>query len=102
MDLTRTCANCQKEFTPTVDWQKCCTGRCTNALNARRHRAKHRKGGGGGGGNGGGGGGGEPTLFDTIQPQDSRAIYVPDTCYRTPEAPQPKPARRASSKAVAA
>jgi len=80
MELTKLCANCQKEFTPAVDWQKCCNGRCTNALNARRHRAKHRKGGGGGGGNGGGG---APTLFDTITPVDSRSIYAPDTNYRT-------------------
>jgi hypothetical protein len=50
------------------------------------YRAKHRKKGGpGGGGNGGGGGGVSTTLFDTITPVDSRAIYVPDTCYRTPE-----------------
>ena len=50
----------------------------------RRSRAKSRNGGGGGGGNGGGGGV-EATLFDTLTPVDSRAIYVPDTCYRTPE-----------------
>jgi hypothetical protein len=85
MELTRPCANCQNDFKPTADWQKCCTPRCTNALRQRRFRAKHRKDGGGGGGGNGGGGGERPTLFDTIKPQDDRAIYVPDTCYRTPE-----------------
>jgi len=45
-----------------------------------------------GDGGGNGGGGGNPTLFDTLTPQDSRAIYVPDTCYRTPEVvPKRKP-----------
>ena len=48
----------------------------------RRKRARDRNRGGGGGGNGGGG---QPVLSDTITPVDSRAIYVPDICYRTPE-----------------
>lgn len=74
-----------------------CSKQHTILDGVRRHRAKRRKGGGGGGGNGGGGG--EPTLFDTITPADSRAIYVPDTCYRTPdEEPSRKPAVPAEGK----
>jgi hypothetical protein len=63
-------------------------------------RAKRRRGGGGGGN---GGGGGEPTLFDTLTPVDDRAIYVPDTCYRTPDQPkEPASVSRKLSKAKAA
>jgi hypothetical protein len=61
-------------------------------MRVKKMRQKRRGGGGGGGGNGGGGGV-EATLFDTISPVDSRAIYVPDTCYRTPEQ---EPARKPS------
>lgn len=92
MELIRNCPACKNEFKPTVDWQECCTERCAHTLRNRRYRAKRRKGGGGGGGgNNGGGGGGAPTLFDTITPVDSRAIYAPDTCYRTPDQ---EPARK--------
>jgi hypothetical protein len=82
----RTCesAECRKEFDPISPRQTFCSDRCGTRERQRRYRAKHRKNGGGGGGNGGGGGG-EPTLFDSITPQDSRAIYVPDTNYRTPD-----------------
>lgn len=79
--LTCAASNCSKEFYPVVPNQKFCCGACGNRERVRQYRAKHRKNGGGGGG-GGNGGGAEPTLFDTITPQDSRAIYVPDTCYR--------------------
>jgi hypothetical protein len=101
---TRTCEldGCGLEFQTDNKIKKhCCPAH--SALNrVRRMRAKRRKGGGGGGGNGGGGG---PTLFDSIEPQDPRAIYVPDTCYRTPGQPK-EPAsvsrnRRAKAKAAA-
>ena len=90
--FTRTCAldGCSVEFQTDNSRKMHCSPRCSNLHRVRRFKTKRRKG--GGGGNGGGGGGGEsPTLFDTITPQDSRAIYVPDTCYRTPEE---QPARK--------
>lgn len=103
MEQIRPCANCQTDFKPTADWQKCCNPRCTNALRQRRYRANHRKKGGGGGGNGGGGGGLSPTLFETLTPVDSRAIYVPDTCYRTPDQePTRKPSLGVTHKSLKA
>lgn len=81
---TRTCAldGCEVEFQTDNRAKKHCCPAHSSLNRVRRWKAKHKKGGGGGGG-GNGGGGGVPTLFDSITPQDSRAIYVPDTCYRT-------------------
>lgn len=92
MIFTRVCAldGCQVEFQTDNSRKLHCSPRCSNLHRVRRFKAKNRRGGGGGGN--GGGGGESPTLFDTITPQDSRAIYVPDTCYRTPEeSPNRKP-----------
>ena len=94
MRFKRICplAECGLEFETDNPRKEFCTPEHSTMGRVRRHRAKKRKGGGGGGGNGGGGG--EPQLFDTITPQDARAVYVPDTCYRTPElTPKRKPAR---------
>lgn len=30
------CRNCGTKYTPAVDWQKCCTVRCADALRHRR------------------------------------------------------------------
>ena len=89
---TRTCAltTCGIEFQTDNPRKLHCTRQHATLDRVRRHRTKHRKGGGGGGDNGGGGG--ESTLFDTITTADARAIYVPDTCYRTPAVDKRKPA----------
>jgi hypothetical protein len=90
---SRTCAldGCSNTFDTDNKRKKFCSRAHTNLAQVKAWRNRHRKkGGGGGGGNGGGGG---PTLFDTLTPVDSRAIYVPDTCYRTPEQ---EPARKPS------
>jgi hypothetical protein len=80
---TRVCAlsTCGLEFQTDNSRKTHCTRQHATLDRVRRHKAKRRKGGGGGGGNGGGGA--SPTLFDTVTPVDSRAIYVPETCYRT-------------------
>jgi hypothetical protein len=102
---TRTCAlaGCNVEFQTDNSRKKHCSSKHSTLSRVRRWKAKNRKGGGGGGGGNGGGGG--PTLFETLTPVDSRAIYVPDTCYRTPEEqPTRKPSIRVnphSSKAAA-
>lgn len=90
---TRICAleGCGVEFQTDNKIKKHCCPTHSTLSRVRRLRAKRRKGGGGGGGGGNGGGG--HTLFDTITPVDSRAIYAPDTSYRTPEQePARKPA----------
>jgi hypothetical protein len=91
--FTRTCPlpECHADFqTDNPRKGYCCTNHAARDR-MRRKRTRDRKNGGGddggGGGDDGGGGGESPTLFDTITPQDSRAIYVFDTCYRTPEIP---------------
>jgi hypothetical protein len=81
---TRTCAldGCEVEFQTDNKIKKhCCPAH--SALSRVRRMRRRRRGGNGGGGDNGGGGGIEPTLFDTLNPVDSRAIYVPDTNYRT-------------------
>jgi len=92
---TRICAldDCAIEFQTDNPRKKHCTSAHSVTHRMRNKRARDRKNrGGGGDGGGNGGGGGNPTLFDTLTPQDSRAIYVPDTCYRTPEVvPKRKP-----------
>lgn len=82
--FTRICAleTCGLEFQTDNPRKMHHSKQCAQVHKMRRFRSKRKTGGGGGGGNGGGGG--EPTLFDTITPVDSRATYVPDTCYRTP------------------
>jgi hypothetical protein len=96
---TRVCAaaDCKKDFAPKFHWEKFCSSRCKTRTHVRLYRARRRKG-GGGGGNGGGNGGGEGTFVDTITPVDSRAIYAPDTSYRTPEVPR---RNRVSDSAIA-
>ena len=81
---TRVCAlaGCEIQFQSDNPRKKHCSAAHSALSRVRRYKAKRRKGGGGGGGNGGGG---QPVLSDTITPVDSRAIYVPDNCYRTPE-----------------
>jgi hypothetical protein len=94
---TRVCAltECEEEFQTDNPRKTYCSRQHSTLDRMRRYRKNHRKGKGGGGGGGNGGGGGSPTLFDTLTPQDSRAIYVPDTCYRTPkQEPARKPAVR--------
>jgi len=87
---------CGAKFETDNPRKEFCSPEHSKIGRVRRWRAKHRKKGGGGGG-GGNGGGNAPTLFDTITPEDSRAIYVPDTCYRTPEQePTRKPAKGVS------
>jgi hypothetical protein len=83
----RTCAldDCEIQFETDNSRKRHCCKAHSNLAQVRRWRAKRRKRGGGGGGGGKGGGGGAPTLFDTITPVDDRAIYAPDTSYRTPE-----------------
>lgn len=85
---SRTCAakGCHSQFEPTDDRQIYCKRACGNRERVRRCKAKRRNGGGNGGPGGGGPGGGG--LFETIVPNDPQAIYVPDTCYRTPQIPQ--------------
>jgi hypothetical protein len=85
---TRVCqsTDCRKEFEPINDRQHFCSHGCGSRERVRRMRAKHRKN---GGGNGGGGGGG--LFVDPITPVDSRAVYVPDIRYRTPEVTERKP-----------
>jgi hypothetical protein len=92
--FTRTCGlpECGIEFQTDNKRKMHCSRAHSNLAQVRRWRAKRRKGGGGGGG-GGNGGGGEPGLFDSITPVDSRAIYVPDTSYRTPEPERKTPKR---------
>ena len=89
---TRTCAadNCDNPFEPKIREQIYCSNACASRVRMRRLRDRRRKGGGsGGGGNGGGAG---PTLVETITPVDPRAIYAPDTSYRTPkQEPNRKP-----------
>jgi hypothetical protein len=100
MLFKRVCAleGCTVEFQTDNSRKMHCSKRHTTLDGVRRHRAKHRKGGGGGGN--GGGGGESPTLFETLTPVDSRAIYVPDTCYRTPDQePARKPSVSVSPKA---
>ena len=70
---------CKIEFQTDNRRKTFCSPTHASLARMRRSRAKNR---GGGGGNGGGG---QPVLSDTITPVDSRAIYVPDICYRTPE-----------------
>lgn len=97
--FTRRCEleGCGVEFQTDHPTKKHCTTRHSTLSRVRRYKAKNRKGGGGGGGGNGGGSG--PTLFDEIVPVDSRANYVPSTCYRTPAERRPpehvtdKPAR---------
>jgi hypothetical protein len=81
---TKTCAlsTCRVEFQTDNSRKTHCTRQHATLDRVRRWKAKQRNGGGGGGN--GGGGGGAPTLFDTIETVDPQAIYVPDTCYRTP------------------
>lgn len=82
---TRICSadGCKQTFEPN-DWRQIYhSPRCATRMRVKKMRQKRRGGGGGGGGGNGGGGGEGPTLFDTLTPVDSRAIYVPDTCYRT-------------------
>lgn len=89
---TRVCAleTCGLKFDTDNPRKLHCTRQHATLDRVRRHRKNNRRGGGGGGN---GGGGGAPTLFDTITPVDSRAIYAPDTCYRTPDQePARKPA----------
>lgn len=98
---SRTCAldGCPNTFETDNKRKKFCCRAHTNLAQVKAWRNRHRKKGGGGGGGGNGGGGGEPSLFDSINPVDSRAIYVPDTCYRTPEEqPDRKPSVRVSPK----
>jgi hypothetical protein len=87
--FTRTCAldSCNNVFQTDISRKTHCSRQHANLARMRRLRAKRRKGGGGPGGSGG-----APTLFDEIIPQDSQAIYAPDTCYRTPEVPAKRPA----------
>ena len=92
--FTRTCAldECVVKFDTDNPRKTHCCHEHANLAGVRRWRANRRKKGGGGGGGNGGGGGASPTLFDTLTPVDSRAIYVPDTCYRTPkQEPSRKP-----------
>ena len=85
---TVTCGldECPVEFQTDNPQKAYCCMEHQNLAYMRRWRARRRaaKKGGGDDGGGNGGGGGQP-LFDTLTPEDSRAIYVPDTCYRTPE-----------------
>lgn len=92
---TRTCAleTCGAEFQTDNPRKKHCSSSHSTTHRMRRLRAKKNKGGGNGGGGGDGGGG---LFIETITPQDSRAIYAPDTCYRTPQIPKRKPAVPAS------
>lgn len=92
--FTRHCAlpECGKEFQTDNSRKMHCSKAHSNRHLVRAWRANKRKKGGGGGGGGGNGGGGGPTLFDTITPVDSRAVYAPDTCYRTPQESERKPA----------
>lgn len=90
MRYTRVCElqECDVEFETDNPRKIHCSAKHSTLNRKRRSLDKKRRG--GGGPNGGGGGGGEATLFDTITPIDSRATYVPTTCYRTP--PKRRPA----------
>src|SRR5580698_7505616 len=92
----RTCesTDCRKEFDPNSTRQQFCTRTCASRERMRRKRDRDRRNGGGGNGGGNGGGSMEPSLFDTIEPIDDRALYVPDTCYQTPPITR-KPSGRA-------